>query len=353
MVKVSKAAMTRLGLIGALAVSGVGVGGGHVSAAGKGAPAANYSVPLGAFCSAQCKVALTLHHAPASISCNVGFALDATSFPYGATMGTKTAAVARQYFPHMQMTVLDGRNDAAVQTTNVDTLISKGIKVLIINAVQRQALVSAVQRAEKAGVKVVAVDRAVNASVLTTIKADDFTTGQVAGQFLVKSLHGKGNVVELSGSAGASPTVDRHAGFMSVLSRYPGIHIITSLAANYDRSQALTVMGDILQRFPSGKIDAVFTHNDEMSLGAIQAIKSAHRQKEMIVVGIDGQDSAIKAIENGDYTATAVYPIAAPEGVVAAAKACVGEPLPQRITLDAPLVTKANARMYLGANFAG
>ncbi|HEV7566711.1 MAG TPA: substrate-binding domain-containing protein, partial [Microbacteriaceae bacterium] len=124
-----------------------------------------------------------------------------------------------------------------------------------------------------------------------------------------------------------------------------------SQPANYNRADGLRVMADFLQRFGKGKIDAVFTHNDEMSLGAIQAIKEAGRSGEIKVVGIDGETDGLNAIKSGAYAGTVVYPIDVPEHLIAAAKTCAGEKLPKRIKLSALLVTKANVGQFVGKTF--
>jgi ribose transport system substrate-binding protein len=323
------------------------------SASTAAASATPVKIDWGPYCGTACQEALTLKAPADSIKCKVGFPLAATSFPYGAAMKTKTAEAAEKYFPNMDLQIIDGQGDTTKQSNDVDTLIAKGVDVMLINALEAKALAPAVKRAVDAGVKVVSVDRAVDTPVLTTIKADDFTLGQGDAKYIVEQLKGKGNVVEIAGTSGASPTIDRHAGFESVIKENPGIKVIASQAGDYDRGQGLKVMEDLLQRFPSGQIDAVFAHADNMSLGAIQAIKAAGRQDEMVVAGADGQDSAFTAIAAGDYGATVVYPLIVPMDVVAAAKACADEPMPKDIKLDAPLVTKENVDKYKGTNFAG
>jgi len=111
------------------------------------------------------------------------------------------------------------------------------------------------------------------------------------------------------------------------------------------------VMQDFLQRFPSGEIDAVYCHNDEMALGAYQAIKEAGREDEMFVTGFDGSDVAFQSIKAGQMAATVVYPVMSTECLIGAAKMLTGEELPQEILLETPLVTKQNVDKYLGTNF--
>ena len=309
------------------------------------------SPPASVFCGSACKSALTLKANPASIKCTVGLSWNSFLHPYGAASGKGSQAYQKKYFPNMKLIVADGRGDATIETNGIDDMIAKGINVLIISPQDAQALAPAVLRAEKKGIKVIASDRGVNAPVVTTIGADNVDTGLVAGQYVAKILNGKGHIIELQGSLGASPTIDRHKGFATAIKKYPGLKVIGSQTANYNRADGLRVMADFLQRFGKGKIDAVYTHNDEMSLGAIQAIKEAGRQSEIKVVGIDGEVDALKALQAGTYAGSVAYPLTYSEHMLAAAKVCAGESLPKRIKLTATLATKANAASFMGKTF--
>jgi ribose transport system substrate-binding protein len=172
-----------------------------------------------------------------------------------------------------------------------------------------------------------------------------------AGKSLITLLNGKGNVVELQGSPSASPTIDRNKGFMDAIVGSSGIKIIASQHANYDQAQGLKVMEDMLQRFPKGQINAVYTHADMMAEGALQAIKAAGRLDEIKIISIDGMQSTFDKVAAGEIAGTAVYPVIAPMNVIAAAKALVGEPLPEFIKLDSPVITKDNVAEYNGTTY--
>jgi ribose transport system substrate-binding protein len=340
-------------LAGTVAACGSSSSSSSGSGSGGSSPpkAAAAPITFGPYCGAPCQTDLKLKGAPSSVDFKVGFALDATSFPYGAAMQSKTAAAAKKFFPKMKLTILDGNNDPASQAQDVNTLVNQGIKVLIINAVTAQALVPAVKQAVAAGVKVVAVDRTVNTPVLTTVKAPDVPLGERAAQYIVDQLHGHGNVAILSGTPGASPTISRTEGFMNVVKRNPGIHVVANVNGNYDQATAGKVTDDLLSRFGSGKLNAIYSEADVMSLGAIQSLKAQQRSKSLFMVSIDGQQQALQAVQSGDLLATVVYPVVAPEDVIAAAKAGLGESMPQSVPLEYPLVTRANVAKYLGTNF--
>ena len=309
------------------------------------------AIDYGPFCGAECQAALTLKADPASIKGKVGVAIASLTFPYGAALKARTEAAAAKYFPGIELIMGDGQNDPSIQTTLVDNYISQGVNVIIINAVEKDALAPAVKRAMDAGIKVIEVDRTVSTPVTTTIKANDYDIGFNAGKRMIEVLGGKGTVVELQGAAAASPTIDRHKGFMDAIKDSPDIKVIADNYADYDQAKGLQVMEDFLQRFPAGQINAVFTHADIMTFGAIQAIEAAGRQNEIKIVSIDGENAAIDQIAEGKMDSSVIYPVVAPMGMIAAAKAIAGEPLPEFIKLDAPTVTKENAAEFKGKSF--
>lgn len=310
------------------------------------------TVPLGPYCGATCQAALDLKGVdPATVKGKVAFIDDATSFPYGATQYTKTQSLAKKYFPHMQLKVLNGNNDATTQSNMLKTIVSEGYKVVIFDAVVKDALAPAVKLAISKGVKIIEIDRTVQAPVLTTIKAPDVPLGSREMQYVARQLHGKGNIVILSGTPGASPTIDRTNGIQQVLKKYPGIHMLANINGNYDTSTGFSVTRSLLARYPAGKVDWIVSEADVMTLGAVKAVAAAHRQNSIKLASIDGQNQAVAMLGKNGFMADVVYPVVVPADLVAAAKALLGQSMPKSIALDYPLVTQANAKQYLGTNF--
>ncbi|MEV8147374.1 substrate-binding domain-containing protein [Arthrobacter sp. NPDC080073] len=299
------------------------------------------------YCGQTCQGQLQLKADPAGIDCKVGVSWSSASFPYGAKSTQQIPEFAKAFFPKMKVTVSDGRGDATNQSNQVSEMIAQGIKVLILSPQDANALAGVAKQATAAGIKVIAADRQVNAEVSTYIGSDNEEAGVVDGQAVAQALGGTGSVVELSGSLGASPTIARAAGFRKGIAGSK-VQIIASQTANYDRATGLKVMEDLLQRFGTGKIQAVYAHNDQMAFGAIQAIKEAGREGEIKVFGIDGEAEALDLVKDGSYAATVGYPLVVKESVIAAAKLCAGEPLDPRIKLDSTLIDKTNVDQYLG-----
>lgn len=334
-------AVTLLSLTGCAAASG-----GSTTTA---TPSAK--VALGPYCDNTCSAALSLKASQASVNCKVAFLNDATSFPYGAAQAAKAQKYAQDYFPNMQLTVQNGNNDPQTQSSQLDTVVAQGYKTVILDPVVADALVPATKRAVQAGVKVIVIDRTVDTPVLSTIKAPDVPLAVRAAQHIADALHGKGTVALLSGTPGASATVDRTKGFEQVMSKYPGIKVVANVNGNYDANTSNTAVTNLLTRFGKGKVDWIFSEADVMSLGAIKAISAAGRTADVKISGIDGQEEAFAAIDAGTYDSTVVYPVVQPAAVVAAAKVCSGESLPKSIALSYPLVTKADVAKYRGTNF--
>ena len=134
---------------------------------------------------------------PASIKGTVAFPVASLTFPYGVALKKFTEEAAAKYFPGIKLIVGDGQNDPSKQTALVDDYIAQKVNVLIINAVEKDALAPAVKRAMDAGIKVVEVDRTVSTPVTVTIKANDYDIGLAAGKSLISALGGKGTVVEI------------------------------------------------------------------------------------------------------------------------------------------------------------
>ena len=230
----------------------------------------------------------------------IGLAISTLNNPFFVDLrdGAKAAAAANG----MELVVMDAQNDASKQMANVENLIQQKVSVIIINPVDSKAIVPAVEAANKANIPVITVDRSsAGGTVVSAIASDNVAGGKMAGQYMVEKLAGKGKVVELEGIPGASAAVDRGAGFNQAIKEAAGISVVAKQPADFDRAKGMKVMENILQANP--EINAVFAHNDEMALGALEAIKAAKRTGVM-VVGFDATADAVKAVNDGTLAAT-------------------------------------------------
>lgn len=260
----------------------------------------------------------------------------------------------KEYMPNVEVAVTDGQGDGAKQDADVDDLIAQGIDVLLLTPLTADALTPAAQRALDAGIPVITLDRAVTIPVTQHIGADNKLIGAAAAQFVAETLLGGegGKVLEIQGVLGASATTDRHDDFVAWLAaNAPNVEVVDSQTGEYRRENALVVMNDYLQRFPPGEIDVVYTHNDEMALGAVQALETAGRADEMAVVGVDGQNEAIQAIADGRIAATFTYDNAGKEACESAQKLLSGQEIDPLWVLQTNQIDATNAADWIGKGF--
>lgn len=280
----------------------------------------------------------------------IGFSQGTMNHPWRVAMVEKNRQYLQQAHPGVKFVVTDGQNSSAKQVSDVESLIAQRVDVLLVSPLTSDALTPTVADAMDAGIAVVTVDRQVNGDVTSHVGAHNTPIGEKAAQFFKERLHGKGAVLEIQGTAGASATNERHQGFVDGL-KGTDIKIAASQNADYLRENALKFVEDQLQRFGPGQLQAIYAHNDEMALGAIQALESAGRLKEVIVVGADGQESAFQAIKDGRMGASFIYPYAAPEAAEAAYKIAQGEAVPKEIVLPIVQVDSSNVDSFLGKGF--
>lgn len=279
----------------------------------------------------------------------IGFSQGTMNHPFRVAMVEQNIKYAKENYPDVEVIVTDGQNTASKQVSDVETLISRKVDVLMISPLTSDALTPVVKKAMDKGIPVITLDRKVNTDVTLHIGGNNLTMGKTAGEYLTKALNGKGNVIEIQGTAGASATVERDKGFRETLGK--DIKVVAEQNADYLREPALKFMEDMLQRYGKGEIQAVFAHNDEMALGAIQALKAANRLDEVKVISMDGENLAIDAVKNGEMLATLTYPFCAPEGILYAYKIAKGEKLDKEIELQSRMIDASNVKENIGKGF--
>ncbi|WP_394843912.1 substrate-binding domain-containing protein [Pendulispora brunnea] len=254
--------------------------------------------------------------------------------------------------------VSEGATDPASQASQIDALVAGKPDVLVVLPTDGQALTPAAQAAMRAHIPVVAVDRelASPSAYRTWIGGDNYGIGFSAGNYIAEQLNCKGNVVEIQGIAGISVTELRTKGFNDAIKRCNnGVQVVARQAANFLPDKGLEVMEAILQA--QKKIDAVYTHDDDMAMGVVSAIQNAKRDKEMFVTGAGGSKRAMDLVKNGSlYRATFLYnPSMAASAIRLARLIGQGKGLrdltepevPSRIQVPATAVTKENVNTFL------
>jgi ribose transport system substrate-binding protein len=200
--------------------------------------------------------------------------------------------------------------DVEKQMQIVENLLQTDIDILALVPSGSREIVPAIAEANLAGVPVVIVDTRVDAAALaeagatvtTFIGSDNVDGGRIAGQFVAEALGGEGRVAVVEGIPGHETGDSRLRGFREAMAEHPGMSIVASQTANWERDQAFNVTQNLLQSHPD--LQAIFAANDVMALGAVEAVAAAGRTGELIVVGFDAQDEAREAIREGGMAAT-------------------------------------------------
>jgi len=289
--------------------------------------------------------------APAAEKILIGFSQATMNSTWRVAMLEGNKKYAAEHYPDVELIVTDGQNQATKQVSDVESLITQGIKVLIISPVQAEPLTPIVKQAMEANIPVVTLDREVNTKVTCKIGAQNRPIGVAAGEFIVEKLHGTGNVIEIEGTVGASATTDRHEGFRDALKEAPRIRVVADQFCDYLREPALKFVEEMLQKFGPGQVQAIYAHDDAMALGAVKVVEAAGRLKEIAIVGIDGENGAYQAIKDGKLAATFTYSFCAPEGIQYAYNLAIGEQVPDQIVLKSTRVDASNVDQYLGKGF--
>jgi ABC-type sugar transport system, periplasmic component len=264
--------------------------------------------------------------------------------PFFVAMEKNIRGELKKVDPSAKLIVADSQFNLAKQISDVEDMIQQKIDILFLNAVDSKAIAPAVMAANKANIPVITLDvNAEGGKVTSFIASDNYLAGKLCGEYMVKRLKGKGDVVIINGTPITS-IIQRVQGVKDVLAKNPGIKIVAEQNGETNETKSMEVMENILQS--QRKIDAVFGANDPTGLGALAAVETAGRQKEMFILGVDGSPNGVEAIKKGKaFVATsAQFPgEIGRKGVQIAYKVLKGEKVPSEIKVKVELITKDNA----------
>ena len=237
-----------------------------------------------------------------------------------------------------KLVVLDSQNDPAKELANVEDLMVRGAKVLLINPTDSEAVSNAVAIANRNNIPVITLDRgAAKGKVVSHIASDNVAGGKMAGDFIAQKLGDGAKVIQLEGLAGTSAARERGEGFKQAVEAHK-FNVLASQPADFDRTKGLNVMENLLAS--KGDVQAVFAQNDEMALGALRAINAAN--KKIVVVGFDGTDDGIKAVKSSKLAATVAQQpeVIGALGVETADKLLKGEKVESKIPVSLKVISE-------------
>jgi ABC-type sugar transport system substrate-binding protein len=208
-----------------------------------------------------------------------------------------------------ELVVTDAQDQTAKQVADVEDLIARRVDVILLAPREFEGLAPALQAARDANIPVILVDREAEGTAgedyVTFLGSNFVDQGRRAAEWLIKETGGTAGIVELTGTPGSSVATDRAKGFRDALAGHPGMRILASQTGEFSRAQGQRVMQNIAQSL-GRQITAVYAHNDEMALGAIQALRASGLEpgRDVKIVSIDGQRAALEAIQRGELGAT-------------------------------------------------
>lgn len=275
--------------------------------------------------------------------------------PFFNDMQKGAEEAAKRFNVNLLVQAAEREVDVEKQMQIIENLIQSRVSALCVTPSGSKEIVPAIVKANQAGIPVIILDTRVNPEALQAasgkiaafIGSDNLEGGRLAGEFMVKALGGKGKVAILEGIPGHETGDSRLKGFRQAVSQSPGIQIVSSQTANWERDQGYNVFQNMLQAQPD--IQGLFACSDLMALGAVEAIAAAGKTGKITVVGFDAFSEAREAVQKGLMMATvAQFPAEMGSlGVENAARLLKGESVKEEITVKIQLVTRDNLSLSL------
>ncbi|MCS6231848.1 ribose ABC transporter substrate-binding protein RbsB [Shewanella baltica] len=218
--------------------------------------------------------------------------------PFFVTM--KEGAEAKAQELGYRLIVLDSQNDPSKELANVEDLVVRGVKVILINPTDSDAVANSIRLANNSNIPVMTLDRGANhGKVASHIASDNVAGGKLAAEFIAQRLGADAKVIQLEGIAGTSAARERGEGFSKGAAEHK-LTILASQPADFDRTKGLNVLENLL--ISNSNVNAVFAQNDEMALGAVRAAQAAG--KSLLIVGFDGTKEGIAMVKRKRLAAT-------------------------------------------------
>lgn len=235
----------------------------------------------------------------------IGLAMNTQTNPFFVDVKDGVQKAADEH--GIELYITDAQDDPTIQMKDVENLITKQPDAIIIDTCDSDAIVSSIEACNEAGIPVFTMDRESNGGeVVSHIGYDAIKSGRMAGQYLVDTLGGKGKIVEIQGIMGTNVAQNRSQGFNEIMKENPDMEIVACQVADFDRAKGMSVMENILQANP--EIDGLYAANDEMLLGALEAMEAAGRTGDIVKIGCDAIDDTLDAMRAGKVDATIAEP---------------------------------------------
>jgi ribose transport system substrate-binding protein len=281
----------------------------------------------------------------------IALVLKTANNPFFIDMQKGAEDAAKKLGVNLVVQAAEREVDVEKQMQIIENLIQARVAALCVTPSGSREIVPAIEKANRAAIPVIIVDTRVdpkamsesNGKIATFIGSDNYEGGKLAGEFIAKRLGGKGTVAVLEGIPGHETGDSRLKGFRDAIKATPGIEIVASQTANWERDQGFNVFQNILQSHPD--VQAVFACSDLMALGAVEAIAAAKKTGQIAVVGFDASNEAREAVQQAKMDAT-VAQSPSEMGALAvenAYRVIKGEQVKPEFVVPIKLITKENA----------
>ena len=251
------------------------------------------------------------------------------------------------FYDEVEIDIRTVKDDNARQIEDIRNFIEEGVDLLVVAPNEAAPITPVVEEAYDRGIPVIVFDRKILSDKYTAyIGADNYEIGKAIGRYVVNMLQGKGNVVEISGLTGSTSAIDRHQGFVSAISPYPGIKLLGREDAGWLRSEAGQKMDTLLSHFP--QIDVVYAQNDRMAAGAYAVARQKGRAGEMRFIGTDalsGEGYGVEQVLKGELDATFIYPTGGDRVIQIAMDILNKRDFPRETILNTSAVDSTNAQI--------
>nr|WP_319511099.1 substrate-binding domain-containing protein [uncultured Draconibacterium sp.] len=250
------------------------------------------------------------------------------------------------FYPDFELIIKDANDNNEKQIKDIRQLWEEKIDLLIVSPNESEPITPIVEEVYNSGIPVIVIDRQITSEAYTAyVGANNYLIGKEAGDYAVKLLNGKGKIVEITGLQGSSPAINRHNGFMEVISQYPDIELVASESGKWNYGDSKTVMQNFLDR--ELDFDLVFSHNDRIARAAYEVIDASNSGKKFIL-GIDGllgDDGGIEDVIDRKIDATFLYPTGGEEAIQLADKILNEQPFDRINILETVVIDNNNAKI--------
>lgn len=241
----------------------------------------------------------------------------------------------------------DANNDNNKQLDQIDNFIVQGVDIMLVVPVDYAGVGVGIKKANRAGIPVLCLGIEAEGGKSVFVGSPNTEAGIQQGEFMREHLPQDAKILYLEGYPGYSHTTERWEGFkQACLDKRPDVTLFASQTGNYERDMGMKVTEDWIQSYP--QVDAIVAANDQMALGALQALKTANRLKGVLISGVDGVDDALRAIKNGEMAQSILQnaPAQAEAAYGAMKKIMAGEQVPERVIVPFESITAANIDQY-------